>query len=117
MSLQDQILSDGRTVKGTLEHLIGKHMPSAAVASGWVSSVDVSATVMAAVACHQHEKVVAWTVANGAGADCSLGLMWVKDYCAAHGLPTSDTFAKPFRMELMKCRMRDEAAKLHEANP
>jgi len=112
MRLQDTILSDGRSVKGTLEHLIAKHMPSAAAASGWVSEIDHTATVMAAVASHPHEKVAAWTVANGAGEDCSLGLMWVKDYCAAHGLPVSDVFAKPFRAELMKCRMREEFAKL-----
>lgn len=112
MSFENEIMNDGRTVESTLSHLIAKHMPSAAVASEWVSPVDVTEMVNAAVSAHPPEAVRAWTLANGADGMCSLGLPWVKDYCTAHGLPTSDVFAKPFRVELMKASMRAESAKL-----
>jgi hypothetical protein len=45
MPFQNETPSDGRTVKNTLEHLICKHLPSAAVASGWVGEVDFSKVV------------------------------------------------------------------------
>ena len=90
---------------------IHRHMPSAAIASGWASPVDVSGMVADAMKNHDHERVSEWGISygfDGESAPSDLSVQAVRAYCAAHDLPTSDMFVKPFRTELIKSRMRAE---------
>ena len=112
MSLANQRMRDGRTLGTTLNSLIAEHMPSAAVASGWVSEVDITPLVDAACAAHGWKAVGEWAVAvAGRPADMALGMAGVRAYCEAHGLPTGDTFVKRFRHRLIMTALRDEASR------
>lgn len=109
MTLVNQILSDGRTVKAAIVDAICTHMPSAAIASGLVSPVDVSGLVRQLADAHGWRAVEGWGRANGAAEMTALGLTWVRNYCGAHGLPTSDMVVKPLRAELLRRAMVEEA--------
>lgn len=97
-------LGDGRTVKTTISDIICRTMPTAAIDSGMVSAVDVTAVVGRILADHG-DRIDAGMVDGTIG-----GLSGIRAYCEANGLPASDMVAKPLRVELIKRLMRRESA-------
>ncbi len=95
----NDVLSDGRTVATTIRSMICDHMPSAAVASGFVSPVDFTATLRRLWACYGRE-VVAME---------NLGLSAVVRFLAAKGESVGERVVKAWRAEVLAEVMRIEA--------
>lgn len=99
----------GWDVSGVVRSLVCQTMPTAAIASGMISPVDHSLTVANVLRDHPPAKVAEYTGSE------SLGIGNVVRYLVAHGLPCSDGFAKLYRDELFKKRMRDALDAEHAA--
>jgi hypothetical protein len=105
---------DGET--RLITNLVIQYMPDAAAASGLCSVVDYSAVVADALAGHGFERVSEWAIRNGYRSDSDLGVPAIRAYCEAMGLPVSDVFVKPFRLELIKACMRANSDARMRAN-
>lgn len=100
----------GRTdfdhAKEIITQAVLTHMPSAAVASGLVSAVDIAPLVAAVLLEHPHAAVSAYTRSLGYASTSDLSVPAVREYCSAFDLPCGDGFVDAFRAELLKSRMR-----------
>src|SRR5918995_1376878 len=93
MLTPNAILDDGRTVKTTLKSIVAQTMPTAAVASGRVSEVDVTARVAE----------LADVIEPDFGPDVNLPRL--QRLLESRGLPSSRMIAVPLYKELIRRSM------------
>lgn len=96
--MNEQILSDGRTVTTTIRDAICQHMPSAAIASGFVTPVDFT-----------HFLDGLWEKYGAEAVKLeNLGITAVRDFLAAKGETVGERVSNEWRKQILAEVMRIE---------